>query len=79
MIATVLDTGDLLEVVWVSLAAGIGVTAAFGLAIVGSTRAMELGRHGRPGEAIAFGAIGVLAMAAVIAAIVYGIVVLTDK
>ena len=48
MIATVLDTGDLLEVVWVSLAAGIGVTAAFGLAIVGSTRAMELGRHGPP-------------------------------
>lgn len=79
MIATIVDTGDLLEVVWVSLVAGIGVTAAFGLAIVGSSRATELGREGRPGEALLFGAMGALAMAAVIAAIVYGIVVLTDK
>ena len=79
MIATVVDTGDLLEVIWVSLVAGIGVTAAFGLAIVGSTRAMELGRAGRPAEAVLFGAMGVVAMAAVLVAIVYGIVVLTDK
>lgn len=79
MIATVVDTGDLLEVVWVSLVAGIGVTAAFGLAIVGSTRAMELGRAGRPGEAVLFGAMGAVAMVAVLCAIVYGIVVLTDK
>jgi hypothetical protein len=79
VIATVVDTGDLLEVIWVSLVAGIGVTAAFGLAIVGSTRAMELGRAGRPAEAVLFGAMGVVAMAAVLVAIVYGIVVLTDK
>jgi hypothetical protein len=79
MIATVVDTGDLLEVVWVSLVAGIGVTAAFGLAIVGSTRAMELGRAGRPGEALLFGAMGAVSMVAVLGAIVYGIVVLTDK
>ena len=77
--ADVVNTGDLLELVWVSLAAGIGVTAAFGLAIVGSTRAFELGRERRAGEAAVFAALGVLAMAAVVAAIVYGLVLLIDK
>ena len=78
-IADVVNTGDLLELVWVSLAAGIGVTAAFGLAIVGSTRAFELGRERRAGEATVFAALGVVAMAAVVAAIVYGLVLLIDK
>ena len=64
--------------IWVSLAAGIGVTAVYGLAIVGATRAIELGRAGRSGEAALFGALGVVAMAAVVAAVVLGIVVLAQ-
>lgn len=79
MIASIIDAADLLQVVWVSLAAGIGVTAAFGVAIVGSTRAVELGRNGRFGGALAYGAVGVLAMAGVAGAIVFGIVVLVHK
>lgn len=78
MIASIVDTGDLLEVIWVSLAAGIGVTAVYGLAIVGATRAIELGRAGRSGEAALFGALGVVAMAAVVGAVVLGIVVLAQ-
>ena len=78
MIASIVDTGDLLEVIWVSLAAGIGVTAVYGLAIVGATRAIELGRAGRSGEAALFGALGVIAMAAVLGAVVLGIVVLAQ-
>ncbi|MET0761231.1 MAG: hypothetical protein ABWZ63_02730 [Thermoleophilaceae bacterium] len=78
MIASIVDTGDLLEVIWVSLAAGIGVTAVYGLAIVGATRAIELGRAGRSGEAALFGALGVIAMAAVVGAVVLGIVVLSQ-
>jgi hypothetical protein len=78
VIASIVDTGDLLEVIWVSLAAGIGVTAVYGLAIVGATRAIELGRVGRSGEAALFGALGVVAMAAVVAAVVLGIVVLAQ-
>jgi hypothetical protein len=78
MIASVVDTDALLTVVWASLVAGVGVTAAFGFAILGGVRAHELGREGRVGEAAILGAVGVLGVAAVIAAIVFGIVVLSE-
>jgi hypothetical protein len=54
------------------------VTAAFGFAILGGVRAHELGREGRVGGAAIFGAVGALGVAAVIAAVVFGIVVLSE-
>lgn len=78
MIATV-DWDALLTVIWSALLAGIGVTAAYGLAILGATRAVDLGRQGRTGEAAVYGAIGALGFATVVAAIVFGIVVLSAK
>jgi hypothetical protein len=78
MIGTIVDTDALLTVVWASLAAGIGVTAAFGFAILGGVRALEFGREGRVGEAALFAVVGVLGVATTIAAIVFGIVVLSE-
>jgi hypothetical protein len=75
--ASIVDWDALLTVVWASIAAGVGVSAAFGLAILGGTRAHELGRGGRTGEAALFGVVGVAGGVAVIAAIVLGIVVLS--
>ena len=72
------DGGALLTVVWASLAAGIGATAAYGFAILGAARAMELGREGRIGEAVLFGVVGVAGLVAVIASIVFGIAVLNE-
>jgi hypothetical protein len=74
----IVDWDALLTVIWASLAAGIGVTAAYGLAILGGTRALDLGREGRPGEAALFGVVGAVGIALVLAAIVFGIVVLTE-
>jgi hypothetical protein len=74
----IIDWDALLTVVWASLLAGVGVTAAFGFAILGGTRAVDLGRDGRVGEAALFGVVGVVGIALVIAAIAFGIVVLTD-
>jgi hypothetical protein len=54
------------------------VTAAFGFAILGGVRSVELGRSGRVGEATLFAVIGVLGVVATIAAIAFGIVVLSD-
>jgi hypothetical protein len=79
MIAAIADTDALLQVIWTSLLAGVGVTAAYGIAIVGGTRALELGREGRTGQAALYGVVGALAAAAVVGAIVAGIVLLTDK
>jgi hypothetical protein len=76
--ASIVDWDALLTVVWASAAAGIGVTAAYGLVILGGTRAVELRRERRVGEATLFGVVGVAGLVAVIAAIVLGIVVLSE-
>jgi hypothetical protein len=78
MVATV-DWDALLTAVWAATAGGVGVTAAYGFAILGSVRAVERGRAGRTAVAAVYGAIGVIGLAAVLAAIVFGIVVLTNK
>jgi hypothetical protein len=78
MVATV-DWDALLTAVWAATAGGVGVTAAYGFAILGSVRAVELGRQGRTAQAAVYGAIGVLSVLAVLGAVVFGIVVLTNK
>lgn len=76
--ASIVDWDALLTVVWASAAAGVGVTAAYGLVILGAARAVELSREGRVGEALLFGAVGVAGLVTVGAAIVFGIVVLSE-
>ena len=78
-LATIVDTSDLLEVIWVSSLAGVGVTAAYGLALLGVDRAIEFGRAGRGLEAIAYGALAVLAGGAVAASLVFGLIVMFAK
>jgi hypothetical protein len=73
------DWDALLQVVWVSLLTGIGVTAVFAVAIYGATRAVDLSRDGRVVEAWLFAAVAVAALVAVGAAVVLGIVAMTDK
>ena len=77
MIATVVDWDAILEVIWVSLLAGVGVTSAWGFALLGATRSVEYGRDGRSAEAFVYATVGVVAAAAVVAGIVFGIVILT--
>jgi hypothetical protein len=76
--ASIVDWDALLTVVWASVAAGIGVTAAYGLVILGTTRAVDLSRDGRTAEAVLFGVVGALGIVTVCAAIALGIVVLTE-
>jgi hypothetical protein len=76
--ASIVDWDALLTVVWASVAAGIGVTAAYGLVILGTTRAVDLRRDGRTGEAIVFGVVGAVGVVTVCAMIVLGIVVLSE-
>jgi hypothetical protein len=75
----VIDWDALLTVIWSAVLAGLGVTAAYGFVILGAARAVELGRDGRTGEAVVYGVIGALGLITVVAAIVFGIVVLSAK
>jgi hypothetical protein len=77
MIATIVDWHAILQVIWVSLLAGVGVTAAWGFALLGATRALEYGRENRGGGAVGYALVGALGLAIVIGAIVFGIVILT--
>jgi hypothetical protein len=76
--AAIVDWDALLTVVWASAAAGVGVTAAYGLVILGATRAVDLSHEGRKGRALLFGVVGAAGIVTVFAAIVLGIVVLSE-
>ena len=78
MIATVVDWGALLDVVLYSLGAGVGLTIAFSLAILGATRLGEMRRDERGTEAVAYGALAVMGLGLSAAGIVFGIVVITS-
>jgi ABC-type spermidine/putrescine transport system permease subunit II len=75
----VIDWDALLEVIWVSLVAGIGVTAAFAAGLLGTTRYVDLNRSGRGGEAALFGLLGLAGVVIFLGAVVFGIVVMTHK
>jgi hypothetical protein len=78
MIASIVDTHALLQVIWVSLLAGVGVPACYGLAILGAQRTVQFGRDGRMAEAAVFAIVGVVGLGVVIASIVFGIVTLVN-
>jgi hypothetical protein len=78
-LATIVDTKALLDVVWVSLAAGVGGTAAFSLALVGATRFTDMRRAGRGTEAVLFGVLGIAALAVCLGAIAFGFVIIISK
>jgi len=79
VLASVVDGKALLQVIWVSIAAGIGVTVAFAIGLVGATRAVDLSRDGHMAEAALYAALAVVATAAVLLAVVFAIVVMTNK
>ena len=75
----IVDWGALLEVVWSSLLAGIGVTAIWAVAILGATRAIDLRQNGNAVAATAYGVLTAVALVAVAVAVVFGIIVMTQK
>jgi hypothetical protein len=79
LLASAVEWGDVVEVLWVSAASGIGVTALFALTILGATRALDYRRNGSGAGAVAYGALMTVAGTGVAAAVVYGLVVMTQK
>lgn len=79
MIATIVHTDELLQTILASVVAGIGVTFAFSVGIWGAGQFVELNRVQRPVAATAALVVAGFALLCVAAAIVVGIVVMTDK
>jgi uncharacterized membrane protein len=78
-VAALVDTKALLEVVVAAFVAGIGVIVVFSIAVAGAVRFVDMRRDGRPLEAAFFGLVTTLALLASAAAVIGGIVVMTQK
>jgi len=77
--AVVVETKQLLETVVVSLVAGIGVTVIFSVAIWGVARFADLSRNDRPLAAGAAATLAGLAALLTLAAVAFGIVIMSSK
>ena len=77
--ATILETRELLETVAASLTAGVGIAIAYSIAVYGATRFVDLSSDERPIAAGAAIAIAVFAFLVCLAAVVVGIIVMTNK
>lgn len=75
----VIDWGALGKVVLYSLVAGVGVPVVYAFAVLGAGRSTDAARSHRNGAATAYALLALLGAAACIAAIVFGIVLLTQK
>jgi hypothetical protein len=70
---------QLVEVAWVSLLAGVAVTAAFSFVVLAGARSAEARRDGRTGSASLYAGLAALALAAFMAVVVYGVHVMLTK
>lgn len=77
--AVVVETKELLQTVVASLVAGVGITVVFSVAIWGVARFADLSRNERPVAAGAAAALAGLAVLVTLAAVVFGIVVMSSK
>jgi uncharacterized membrane protein len=73
------NAGDLVEVLWASLLAGVGVTLTFSLIVFGSVRGATARRAGQEVQALAYGALTVLALAVFVAGVVFGLNIMLSK
>ena len=73
------EVSALLEVVWVSLVAGVGVTAMFSLVVLGSARSAEARRSGRAAAAWGYGSLATLALLVFAAGVIFGVQVMLSK
>jgi hypothetical protein len=69
----------LLQVVWVSLAAGVGVTTIFSLVIRWAARSTEERRGGRDRVAAGYVALSLVAFAVFLAGVVLGVEIMLSK
>ncbi len=79
VLAEILETKELLETVVFAFVAGVGVTVIFSVAIWGVARFVDLNQEERSVAAGAAAGVSVLALLAVLAAIVIGVIVMTGK
>jgi hypothetical protein len=77
--AKIVDWGQLLEVVEAGLIAGVGVTIAFSLLILGAVRAGEAQQQSRPLAMVGYGAVALIGLGICLGAIIFGVSTMLSK
>jgi hypothetical protein len=75
----VVQAGDIVEVIWVSLAAAIIVSTTFSVVVLGLARSADAARRGAGTVALAFAGLAVVAFAAFAATVVIGVNIMLSK
>jgi hypothetical protein len=75
----VVEVGQIFEVIWVSLIAGIGITTTFSFVVLGTARSAEARRAGRAVVSLAYGLLATMCMILVAASFVFAIEVMLTK
>jgi hypothetical protein len=78
MIAAI-DAGQLAQVVWVSVLAGVGITTAYSLVVFGIGRSAEARRAGRSGAATAYASLAVAMFCLFAVTVVLGVHIMLSK
>jgi hypothetical protein len=73
------EAGDILEVVWVSLAAAVFVSTVFSFVVVSSARSAEARRNGAGTAAVVWASFAILAFALFAGAVAYGVHIMLSK
>ena len=73
------DAGELFQVVWVGLLAGVGITAAYSFVVLGSGGYAEARRAGRGGAAFGWAVVAVVAFAVFALGLAYGVHIMLNK
>ena len=76
-LGAIVDTTDLWQTVAAAFIAGIGVTLAFSVGILGAARLMEANRDGRGLAGVLFAGMATAGFLATLAAVVFGLVLMT--
>jgi len=79
MLGTIIDVDALWQTVWTAAVAGVGVSVVFSVAVLGGTRSLERRREERSGSAAAYGVVALLGVAGTLAAVVFGVLLITTK
>ena len=77
--AAIVDTHALVQLVYVSLIAGVGICLVYAVAVVGITRSQERRKADRRVAAALYAALAVIAVAACGWAVVTGIAIMATK
>jgi hypothetical protein len=75
----VVKAGDILEVIWVSIVAGVIVSAAFSFVVLGSARSAEAGRTGHARAGVLYGVLAAVAMLGFLAIVAFGLQIMLSK